>query len=542
MKGSVIALNPLLTAAEEAPSQTAVQGLWREAMRQSSTLDFAAFPVAAAANQPLQIELTLQPQMGTLSASLRTRESVLHLATVKLGKRSLGTAIDELAFKTRTALGDPVTDSPVPSELAYSNDLAVVTQCEIALASLQDGAFATAARQLAAARRRDGGNPMVLEALANVAVLRNQSTAAIEIATEALALKSRLTKTTQHRLARTLLLARATVDATTARRCDEDLLTLATATKRERPWDPDAQISLGIALNFLGRFREARLVLEPLAERLPQNSTVHYHFGWAALGLGDAKTASREFAAVAAVLPLDALLVPVALARYGCGDHDGLRIWLAGQIDERAASRGDAVHSLRRMQASLALLTHRNADAAEELLRDFSWLLEQPVRFDNRAGEIADSGEVLVRLGYGERLRPMLLTMRQLQSSAALSDAIAYVSAMIDIRATGRPMPEVAESMRIRGATLWGNLLDAFGYYMSGELAAEKTSLTRAFNESSSVLVKAAIQQNLRRVGSTAEADLLHQAICREMLAIDLRRQLQHPLLAPEFAFAWLVE
>src|SRR5262249_37754932 len=161
----------------------------------------------------------------------------------------------------------------------------------------------------------------LLDALAALATLRGQPAQAVAIATEALALQARLTPVTQHRLLRTLLLARASLDGAHARRHDEELLALATGARRERPHDPEPGVTMGRALNFLGRFDAARDELAAVAARLPNNASVRYHLGWAQLALGDAKAAGREFAAVAAVLPAGALVVPRALARYENGEH-----------------------------------------------------------------------------------------------------------------------------------------------------------------------------------------------------------------------------
>jgi hypothetical protein len=279
-----------------------------------------------------------------------------------------------------------------------------------------------------------------------------------------------------------------------------------------------------------------------LVARLPRSFSARYHLGWAELGCGNANAAAQQFGLVAATLPASALLVPRALARFESGDHSGLRTWLQDMADDRAFAETEALHEVRRMQASLELLTGHPEAAAAWMLRDLAWILEQPSRLDTRAGEIAEVGEVLVRLGHGARLRPMLASMQALKPDPAIADAVAYVSGLVEIHAAGRPIPELAEGLRNRGVGVWGDLLDAYGCHVQGKLAGERAALAQAAKSSSSPLVKAALQRNLRHAGNTAEADALRAALQREMKALDLRSKSQHPLLGPELAFAWLAD
>ena len=538
-QGTLVALLPMRGTLPNDWPAVAIEGLWREALRQSPTIDFAHGPVAANANAAQQLQLSYDAAARTFTATLTNQGTATHLAGVRI-LSTPGAAIDELAARTRTALGEHDVLDLTPIELGYSKELNVVAACEAALLQVQDGGFAAAMRMLTSARPRDGGCTVLLDAMATAAVLRGQAREAIALATEALALRQRLLPATQHRLARTLLLARASLSTTNARRCDEDLLQLGTVAQRERPADPDPRVSSAIALNFLGRFDEARAALAPMAERLPRSFSVRYHLGWAELGCGQASVAAQHFAVVAAVLPPSALLVPRALARFEAGDHDGLRTWLQEVATDRAFAETEALHEVRRMQAALELLTGHPDAAATWMLRDLAWILEQPSRIDTRAGEIAEAGEVLVRLGKGEQLRPMLATLQALKPDPAIADAVAYVSGLVEIRATTRSLRELSENLRNRGVGVWGDLLEAYGCEVQGKLAAERSALAQAAKASSSPLVKAALQRNLRRAGNTAEADALRAAMRREMKVIDLRRRSQHPLIGPELAYAWI--
>ncbi|HZT55434.1 MAG TPA: hypothetical protein VFA35_04345 [Burkholderiaceae bacterium] len=544
--GAVVRLLPVSGALPANAPAAAVDGLWREALRQSARLDIAAGPVAAGSavagnDPPPALQLAFDATALTLTATLTAPGTSLHLAAVPLGAR-WSAALDELAARTRLALGDRLDADPVPVGLAYAEDMTLVAGCERALDGAQDGEFGAAWRQLTVLRPRDGGSPFLLEALASVASLRGQPADAVEIATEALQMRQRLSPVTQHRLLRTLLLAQASLDAGNARRRDQELLTLATVARRERPYDPEPRLTLGLALNFLGRFDEARAELQALVPRLSRSTTVRYHLGWAELALGDARAASAEFTAIAPLLPQAALIVPRALARYESGDQEGLRSWLQQLIEEHAIASGDALHEVRRMQAAHALLTGRRDEAADRLLQDVGWLLEQPSRLRYRAGEFAETGEVLVRIGHGEGLRPALATLGRLQTDAALADAVSFVSAMVDTAATRRLAVAAAEGLQQRGATVWGHVLLAYGHEVLGELAAERAALAQAAQQSSSPLVKAALLQNLHRSGDVTGAAALRAALHRELAAIDLRRRSQHPLLSPECALAWLAE
>src|SRR5262249_21169171 len=160
-----------------------------------------------------------------------------------------------------------------------------------------------------------------------------------------------------------------------------------------------------------------------------------------------AKAAGAAFAAIAAVLPPGSTIVPRALARFAAGEHEAL----AAFLDELAAAPGvrtaPALHDVRRMQAAHALLRGQADAAADIMLQDLAWLLEQPSRLADRAGEFAEAGEVLVRLGRGERLRPALATLQLLRPNAAVADAAAFLAGLCDIAATGQPVPAVAAGL-----------------------------------------------------------------------------------------------
>ncbi len=516
----------------------AVDGWFREVLRQSEWLDIAAGPVAGPRAGPA-LQLRIDETRHTAIVDLDLGHGGEHLAATTLGGRPLHQALDELALRVRLALGDPIATAPLTAARLYSGEVEVVSAVEDALADARIGDFAAASRRLRAVRRRDGASAFLLETMASAASMAGAADDARRLAEEALGLTDRRGPTTTHRLLRTLLLTRASADPQLAGRFDQELLTLAQVGARERPHDPEPRFTLGVARNFLGQFAAAQPVLAELAQRLPDHSGVLYHLGWAALGNGDARTARAAFDQVAASLPARTTFVPRALARFGMGDHEGLRTLLNGMADELLARDDAAVHEVRRMQAAHELLTGADQAAVEVILRDLTWLIAHPRTLEMRAGELADAATVLVQLGAGERLRPHLASIARLWPDTLLADAATYGAGLVDA-ATGRCRATALEDvLNRRGRGFWADALAAFGHHQLGELTAEQDSLGQAVRESTNPLVKAALIENLRAVGRADEAATLRAALHRELVVVDLRRRSQSPLLGPELALAW---
>lgn len=486
----------------------------------------------------MTVQLTLDDQ-GSATVTLLDGAERRHLAAA-MGGCPLPDMLDDLALRVRLALGDPVDPPPQPVAYLYSAATEAVAGCEAAIALVHTGDFAAAARRLGVVRRYDGGAAFVLETMASIASVQGDAEAAGRLAREALGLTQRLAPTTTHRLLRTLLLARASTEPQLAGRFDQELWTLAQVAARERPYDPEVRFTAGMALNFLGRFGEAQPALAALAERLPDHAGVQYHLGWAALGNGDPTAARAAFDRAAVALPTRATVVPRALARYGQGDHDGLRTFLAGLAGEPRVRSGSALHEVRRMQAAHELLCGRVEDAASLMFEDLSWLLAHPAVLELRSGELADTAETLVRLGQGERLRPHLASIAELWPKSPVADAVTFAQGLVDAAATRTRSRTAEDGLLRRGCTFWSHALGAFGHHQQGELADEQRALGLAAQESSSPLLKAALIGNLRAQGRNAEADNLRAVLHRELVAVDLRRRSQHPLLGPELALAWL--
>ncbi len=537
-KGSVVRILGSEGAPSVGTTGEVADGLLREALRQSPWLDFAAGPVAAPSS--LGEAVRVRFDAATARCEARLVDGDVLLATATTDSRPLTAAIDELAVRIRLALGDPIDEPPAPIDRIYSADFGVVAACEAGIAALHEGKFASAADALSRARRADGGSAMLLECAASAAALVGKPAEAKRTAEEALSLKSRLGPTTTHRLLRTLLLARATLEPQLASRYDEELATLAVVGMRERPFDPEPQLTAAIASNFLGRFEEARERLRSLGQRLPEHAAVHYHAGWAALGARQPAESAESFARAARSMPLQAIAVPRAIALHDLGAHDMLREYLAAMARDPAVRAGAALHEVLRMQTAHALLRSDRASAVAHAFEDLDWLAARPGTLEQRAGELAETAETLVRLGEGARLRPYLAAILDREANTPVADAAVFGLGLAECAAQKRRARSAEDNLRRRSAGYLADTLLAFGCLQEGQLGAENQALGAAAAQSSSPLVTAALVRNLRAQGREEDAARLLATMRRELTKIHLRRKLQHPLLGPELAYAWL--
>lgn len=538
--GATVRLEPVAGSPPASLPALALDGWLREALRQSAWLDIAAGPVAGP-SKGATIAWTFDAAHGSCAADLDDGGVRTHLAAVPGAGRAVHQAIDELALRIRIALGDPIEVEPEPVANLYSADAEVTAGVERALDDARSGDFAGSTRRLQPLRRRDGACAFLLELQASNASLLGDATGALRLAQEALGLERRRSPTTTHRLLRTLLLTRASADPRLAARFDEELRTLAQVAERERPHDPEVRLTAALAHNFLGEFAAAQPLLVALADRLPQHAGTLYHLGWAALGNGDARTARRAFDEVAATLPTATTVVPRALARFAEGDHAALRTFLAQVADEPRVREGAALHEIRRMQAAHELLCRDVDAAADFMLADLAWLVAHPSAIEIRAGELADAATVLVLLGRGERMRPLLASIATLWPDTPVADAATYASGLLAATASGERAIAMETALQRRNRGFWGDALAAYGHRLRGERTAEQSALASAARQSESPMVKAALIENLRATGHAEEARTLGAALRRELASIQLRRRCQSPLLGPELAFAWLV-
>jgi tetratricopeptide (TPR) repeat protein len=511
---------------------------WREALRQSVAFELLDGPGNGRGDGPA-LELSIDLATKTLAATWRDGADERVLAGGRYAGDELPAAIDRLAWSARLALGEHC-DPPVPIANGTSATPAVVLDVDDATALLRDGGFQAARRILKQARTRDGGSPFVLDGLASLELLAGNLEAAERTAREGLAYEARVLPTTQHRLARTLLLARASRDPDHAAERDRDLRTLADVAARERPHDPEPRLSKALACNFLGEFHAARELLEQLDTQLPEQPIVSYHLGWACLGSGDAAAAVPHFERAAARLPAGWVLLPRAIALFESGQQGALRELLASLRGGDAADDRPLAIDVLRMQAAHALLTGDRAQARTFLLATLTWLLKHPQVLAQRSGELAEQGALLVRLGAGEELPPLLNAMQQQHAGGDIAEACTYVQALADVHRTHERLERVETTLAHGGDSPWASLLAAYAHEVRGEVADMQSALARAARLAGSPMTKTLLARGLRSAGKTAEADALLGALRREMKAINLRAPCRHPLLGPELAFAFV--
>jgi len=506
---------------------------WREALRQTVT-----FELRDDDDRRLpQLMLSLDTDARALAATLVDGSGERALAGASFATSDLPKAIDELAWAVRLALGE-AAEPPLPVALGTSLLPAVVLAVDDALALLRDGGIEPARGLLQQARSRDGGSPFVLDGLAALALLRGELAAAERAATEALAYEQRLLPTTRHRLARTLLMARASRQPDVAAEFDRELLRLGETGQRERPHDPQPEFTIALAHNFRGDFAAARSRLQTLRTRLPDQAIVAYHLGWACLGSGDAEAAVEPFEFAAVRLPIAWLLLPRAIALHEAGRAEELGTLLQQLRDDEDGSGRGLQHEVTRMLAAKALLAGDDETARRLLMADLLWLFKHPQLLPQRVGEFAEQGALLVRLGGDPGLPALLAAIQQQQTGSPVADACAFVGGMLQVR-TSRERATALETQLARGGdSVFEALLAAYAHELRGELADQQATLARAARLSDTPMTKALLARCLHGAGRVEEANALLTALDRELRRIALRQRCQHPLSGPELAYA----
>jgi tetratricopeptide (TPR) repeat protein len=510
---------------------------WREALRQSVAFDVVADGDGAAALP--RLELTIDRAQQALAASWRTAAGPRVVAGTRIADGDLPAAIDDLAWRTRLALGE-AAGPPLPIALATSPRPTVVVAVEDARALLRDGGFTAAVRALRQARAEDGAAPFVLEGLAATTLLLGDAPAAVRIAREALGYEARLLPVTAHRLARTLLLARATAEPRTAADRDRDLRLLGEVARRERPHDPEPVLSLAIAHNFLGDFAAALPLLDGLGQRLPEHAIVDYHLGWARLGTGDAAGAGSAFARAALRLPAPWVLLPQAIALHESGQQLELRALLARHRAEAEAAAAPLLYDLLRMQAAEAMLARALPAVREPLLAALHWLAQHPAALAMRAGEFAEQGTLAIRLGAGDELPALLAAVQAQHAHTPVADVCTFLAGMLEVQRRRERLPAAEQTLSGDGESPWALLLAAWAHELRGELADRQQALARANLLADSPMTKALLAHGLRAAGAGEQAELLLATLRAELRRLRLRSPCRHPLLGPELAFAFV--
>lgn len=538
--GTVLRVQPAELVREGELNLAFLDGLMRVALGQSVRFDVAAAHEGA----PVGADLAVQadPQARILTTTLHeTGQGPIPLAQASYETGGLPAAVDVLALASRQALGE-VPAAPRPSALAYSGQERCVEQTERALTLLLGGDLASAEQLLIAARRVDGGSPVVLDAVAGLLAVTGRTADAMATASEGLRYQQRLAPTISHRLARTLLQAGASLEAPRAeQRQDRELLLLADATLRERPHDVQVRYSRALALNFLSRFEDSAPLLTRLHERMPYNATVAYHLAFAALANRDYEQALAAIRSAEGKLPPQVTAQPIALALYHTDRQEELSRFLEG-LAARASSPDDvARHEVLRMQAAHAVLTGRREDAIRTLVEDLEWMRQRPSMLERLSLDLVENGEVLFRLGATLELRRMLVGLQQLNHlSPTFAQGMVYLGGLLEVVETGGRATAAEASLTLEEKQVWGNALRAMGFRERGELLEEATALALAAQNSDSALIRASLALAWRAMGRVEEAEVILAELRVKLLTIRLRLPLSHPLLNPARALAFL--
>jgi hypothetical protein len=239
-------------------------------------------------------------------------------------------------------------------------------------------------------------------------------------------------------------------------------------------------------------------------------------------------------------LPAGWVLLPRAIALHEAGRGEALRTLLTTLRDD--ADQGELTHQVLAMLAAQALLRGDVDAARRHLTADLQWLLHHPLLLQQGSGEFAERGAVLIRLGGGDALPPILAAAQAQHPGTPVADACAFLGGMLDVLRTGEPATAAMAALGKGGDNAFSALLAAFGHERRGEIADMQTALAAAARLSSSPLTKALLAHGLRAAGRSAEADNLTAALRREMTTLQLRRPPRHPLLAPELAYAYTLQ
>lgn len=532
------------TVGPDASEDRFLDALWREAMRQSVALDIAGG--AEMARGGPEIALHHDEASATLASTLHLPgEAPRGLASAH---GEMTEAIDALALATRQALGERVARQPVPATKVYSADRDCVLWTERGNTANQAGEWVRAQEHLRRARVHDPGCTITLAALAktllNLGISRGKNDSIDEaqrIAVEGLALGERLGPTTKHRLAHTALVAQAQGRGRVPDR-DRELLTLGDVAARERPHDPHPRHTRAVALNFLGRYTESAPLLRALARRWPHSGEVAYHLAFAELATGDPEASLAAIRAAAARLPRShAVVVPTALALFHCGRHDELRRYLEGQTADPVYRKSAGLHELRRMQTAHALLTDRTDDAVQLLLADLEWMRQRPSRLDYLALDLAEAGEVLVRIGRHRDLRAPLRAFEALRDlPPTTSSVMVYLGGLVEVAETNQRAEAVEAHLRSAGQGVWSGKVRAAAHLRRGELTDELRERMIEYQTTDDPLSRASLARALEAAGSHDHAAEVLEELRGQLFAYDLRRLHDHPLMRPAGALAYL--
>ena len=562
--GTRLRLRPVTVSSglpEEFTESATLDALLREAFLQSPRFDIDGAEVDLVAKPPIVGKRdTHRAVEASATAAQPTHEIDVHYdhaasawstALVRPGsaplplasdRGDLFDALDRLAVHTRQALGETEIHSR-PIGQVYSKSARCIQLTEAANELGRAGLVMPAIGNLRRARREDPGSTPTLATLAANLLVSGQAKEATTVARAALALEDRLAPTTQHRLARTMLLARATVRTTDAGTpADRNLLQLADVTMAERPFDPEPVFSKALALNLQGRYGESTPLLEALAKRWPKHPGVAYHRTFAALATGRHETAIQSIEGAFDRLPAHSRVLPRALALFHAERHDELRGFLAELSASNPVRNSAQLHEVRRMQVAHAILTGDSEAATRAALTDLEWIRRRPSRLNRFAADVAELGEVLVRLDRAADLRVPLRAFEELGNPPELfSQVLVYLGGLVDVAATRKRATAAEAHLRKADQQVWSSALKAAAHRRRGELMEELQERVFEFSSTDDPLLRASLAHALRSAGEEEDAGRVVEQLRQRLLGFRLHRLREHPLLSPGAALAFLI-
>ncbi len=534
--GTVVRLLPIVTTDDKDAAQNHLDALLREALRQSARLDFAAAHEDCPA--PWAVAVHFDPLADRMSTTLKSTEAApLPLASIAGGDPE---SIDRLAMATRQALGDPIDPQTRSCAKIYSSIPRCITLTERAQERSINNDRMGAIGLLRMARPLDPGCTLTLAALANATLDQGNPIEASRIAREALSFEARLSSTTRHRLARTLLLSEFRAPGRLTR-ANRKLLELAEATLVERPHDPHPLYSKALAHNHLGEFTHSAPLLRQLRMRWPLNAAVSYHSCLAELATGNPKEGLEVIEAAAPKLPKVTTVLPHALALYYNNRHEDLRQQLATLATDPKIRKTPLLHEVRRMQAAHEILTGNRGQARQRLLEDLEWMRQRPSQFERLSLHLAEEGEVLVRIGHARDLKIPLQALEEIPGSpATFRHALVYLGGLVSVSMTPERAQAAETDLAKNGQIAWASSLKAAAHRERGELNEEMKEWVIAYQSTEAPLVRASLARVLRAAGSDRNADEALQLLKTRLTRLDLLNPGSHPLLNPASALAYL--
>lgn len=540
--GTLLRLPALeVVAANAMDDAVLTNGLWREAMRASARFDIAAGIEDTTSTRSLVAHL--DPDTATLTTTLwEEGRPPTPLAAARLAPGDPAGALQALAQASRYALGETDLDPVQPLRLVYSAERACVLATERALQAAATGDLPAARSHLDDARRADAGCTVTILAHAELLLRGNDFARASRAAQDGLRLENRCSATTQHRLARVLLLARAALatGGETAQ-LDQQLLALGEGAVHARPHDPHGRWTQAQALSLLGRFGAAEAILAALRPRWPAVTQLPYHHALALLGCDRPDEALTALDQAQENLAPMQTAIPRAIALWSARRSADLTRFLADLAARADVQSTALLHHVRRMQAAQAILEERGDAAATLLLTDLEWLRQRTSRLGQYADHLASTGHVLMLLGHAAEVARAVDAFERLpQVDEAARRALMFVGGLAAVATAPNAAATAEASLSKEGASAWSLQLQAAACRERGELAEEARALVQAARLDTDPLLRASLARTLRTAGEAAQADQILTALRADLLRLDLRRLAAHPLLDPAHALALL--